>query len=84
MSDLSPSQIACNRAIEKLAYAITNLNLLAKYQSADSLETILHNVQDGMAVATAEIAKIEGLAAEAKAKRLKAFGRCAGSTSATR
>jgi hypothetical protein len=74
MSDLSPSQAACHAAIEKLAKAISNINLLAKYETADSLETILNTAHDDVLSVTGRLSQISAFADEARAKRLKAFG----------
>jgi hypothetical protein len=74
MSDLSPSQLACNHAVEKLAQAIGHINTLAKYQSADSLDAIMSMIRDEIAAASADIARVDGFAAEARQERLKAFG----------
>ena len=74
MSELSPSQMACNHAVEKLAYAITDLNIAAKYQSADGLENLLLSVRDRIASVTGDLDRIEKFAAEAGGARSKAFG----------
>lgn len=74
MSELSLSQSACLAAVEKLSKAISNINLLAKYESADSLETIVSAAQDEIAAAANRLSQISAFAAEAKSARLKAFG----------